>query len=192
VNAYVRPRRTFNTVESDRDGLGQADTVNTRRPVHRERLKRLPHRRLATVLPSIRRLTTEFLPRFGSVETIRRPVDRAAAVPIETAYIRARIRTNLHVEMYLDFILHIISLGTRFWTSGFLLVDESPGNWSEEPPRLSEDKPPNSESIDSFALAFSTCRVAHPCRSCPRGSVREQASNSDKSRAGAQRRTRSQ
>ena len=192
MNAYVRPRRTFNTVESDRDGLGQADTVNTRRPVHRERLKRLPHRRLATVLPSIRRLTTEFLPRFGSVETIRRPVDRAAAVPIETAYIRARIRTNLHVEMYLDFILHIISLGTRFWTSGFLLVDESPGNWSEEPPRLSEDKPPNSESIDSFALALSTCRVAHPCRSCPRGSVREQASNSDKSRAGAQRRTRSQ
>jgi hypothetical protein len=53
---------------------------------------------------SIRRLTTKFLPRFGSLETIRRPTDRAAAVPIETAYMRARIRTSLHVEMYFDFM----------------------------------------------------------------------------------------
>ena len=201
MNAYVRPRRTFNTVESDRDGLGQADTVNTRRPVHRERLKRLPHRRLATVLPSIRRLTTEFLPRFGSVETIRRPVDRAAAVPIETAYIRARIRTNLHVEMYLEFILHIISLGTRFWTSGFLLVDESPGNWSEEPTRRKKPKRRTpkvlTHSLSLFqpvGLPIYVARVpAAPFvrrHSTPR--YRGQASNSDKSRAGAQRRTRSQ
>jgi len=104
VNTYVRPRRTFSTVDEDREVLGQADTVSTRRPVHSERLKRLPHPRLAAVLPSILRLTTKFLPRFGSLETTRRPVDRAAAVPIETAYMRARIRTNLHAEMYFDFI----------------------------------------------------------------------------------------
>ena len=122
VNTYVRPRRTFSTVDEDRDPFGKADTASTRRPVHRERSKRLPHPRLAAVLPSILRLTTKFLPRFGSLETIRRPVDRAAAVPIESAYIRARITTNLHVEMYFDFILHIISHGTRFWTSGFLLL----------------------------------------------------------------------
>ena len=124
MNLYVRPRRTFSTVELDREEpLGQADTDNTRRPVHTERLNWLPRPILATDLPSIRRLTTAFLPRFGSAETIRRPVDRASAVPIETAYMRARIRTNLHVEMYFVFILHIISLGTRFWTSGFLLSD---------------------------------------------------------------------
>jgi hypothetical protein len=102
--------------------VGQADTDNTRRPVHTERLNWLPRPILATDLPSIRRLTTEFLPRFGSAETIRRPVDRASAVPIETAYVRARIRTNIHVETYFDFILPIISLGTRFWTSGSLLT----------------------------------------------------------------------
>ena len=104
MNTYVRPRRTFSTVDEDREVLGQADTVSTRRPVHSERLKRLPHRRLATVLPSIRRLTTEFLPRFGSLETIRRPADRASAVPIETPHIKAKIRTNIHVEMYFDFM----------------------------------------------------------------------------------------
>ena len=128
VNTYVRPRRTFKTVDEDREALGQAETDSTRRPVHTERLKRLPHARLAAVLSSIRRLTTKFLPRFGSLETIRRPADRAAAVPIETAYMRARIRTNLHVEMYFDFMAYI-TLATRFrrmWcssTSGFLLVD---------------------------------------------------------------------
>src|SRR5215471_144112 len=106
VNLYVRPRRTFSTVELDLEGpLGQADTDNTRRPVHTERLNWLPRPILATDLPSIRRLTTEFLPRFGSAETIRRPVDRASAVPIETAHVRARIRTNIHVEKYFDFIV---------------------------------------------------------------------------------------
>ena len=60
---------------------------------------------------------------FGSVETIRRPVDPALADPIETAYMRARIRTNLHVEMYSDFILYI-TLGTRFWKSRFLFIDD--------------------------------------------------------------------
>ena len=104
MNTYVRPRRTFSTVELDGEELGQADTDNTRRPVHTERLNWLPRARLATVLPSIRRLTTEFLPRFGSLETIRRPVDRASAVSIESAYVRARIRTNLHVELYFDFM----------------------------------------------------------------------------------------
>src|SRR5262249_10355624 len=83
---------------------------------------RLPCIRLAIVLPSSRRLTTIFLPRFGSLETTRRPVDRASAVLIETAYMRVRIRTILHVEMYFDFILHIISVGTRFWTSGCLFT----------------------------------------------------------------------
>jgi len=58
---------------------------------------------------------------------IRRPVDRASAVPIETAYVNARIRTIIHVEMYFDFILHIISLWTRFWTSGSLLTRTSYG-----------------------------------------------------------------
>ena len=45
-----------------------------------------------------------FLPRLESLETIKRPVDRALVVPIETAYMRARIRTILHVEMYFDFM----------------------------------------------------------------------------------------
>jgi hypothetical protein len=33
----------------------------------------------------------------------------------------------MQVEMYFDFILHIISLGTSFWTSGFLLVNDPAG-----------------------------------------------------------------
>jgi hypothetical protein len=117
VNAYVRPRRTFSVVEGDREVPGPADTVNTRIPVDTERLKLLPGTRLATVLLSRRRLTTIFLPRLGSLETIRRPVDRAAAVPIETAYMRARIRTNLHVETYFDFMAHV-TLGTGFGQCG--------------------------------------------------------------------------
>jgi len=64
-----------------------------------------------------------FLPRLQSLETIRRPVDRAAAVPIETAYMKVRIRKNLHAEMCLDFIFYI-TLGTSFWTSRFLFVDD--------------------------------------------------------------------
>src|SRR5215471_555297 len=119
---YVRPPRTSSTVDENREPLDPADTDNTRRPVNTERLNWLPRPIFATVLPSIRRITSKFLPRFGSLETIRRPVDRAAAVPIETAYIRPRIRTILHAEMYFDFILHIISVGTRFWTSGCLLT----------------------------------------------------------------------
>src|SRR5215813_15272920 len=99
---YVRPPCTSSTVDENREP--PADTANTRRPVNTERLKLLPGTILPTVLPSIRRITTKFLPRFGSLETIRRPVDRAAAVPIETAYMKARTRTILHVEMYFDFI----------------------------------------------------------------------------------------
>jgi len=104
VNVYVRPRRTFTVVDVDREEPARTDTANLRIPVDTERLKLLPATRLATVRPSSRRLTTIFLPRLGSLETIRRPVDRASAVPIETAYMRARIRTNLHAEMYFDFI----------------------------------------------------------------------------------------
>jgi hypothetical protein len=111
VNTYVRLRRTFSTVDVDREAFGRADTDNTRGPVRTKRSKRLPRARLAAVLLSIRRLTTKFLPRFGSLETIRRPADRAAAVPIETAYMRARIRTNLYVEMYFDFMGYI-----KLWT----------------------------------------------------------------------------
>jgi len=133
VNLYVRPRRTFSTVDADREEPGQADAANTRRPVHIEWLKLVPRERLATVLPSSRRLTTIFPARLGSLETIRRPVDRASAVPMETAYIRVRIRTNLHMQACFDFILYIISLGTRFWTSGALLLEHavtvSPGVW---------------------------------------------------------------
>jgi len=122
VNLYVRPRRTFSTVDEDREPLGQAEIDNTRRPVHTERLNWLPRPILATDLPSSRRLTTMFLPRLESLETIKRPVDRASAVPIETAYMTARVITIIHVEMYFDFILHVISIGTRFWTSGSLLT----------------------------------------------------------------------
>src|SRR5215471_1831396 len=114
---YVRPPRTSSTVDENREPAVPADTDNTRRPVDTERLNWLPRPILATVLPSIRRVTTEVLPRFGSLETISRPVDRASAVPIETAYMRPRIRTILHMETYFDFILNIVSLGTRFWTS---------------------------------------------------------------------------
>ena len=39
-----------------------------------------------------------------SLETIKRPVDRASAVPIETAYMTASIMTIKHVEMYFDFM----------------------------------------------------------------------------------------
>ena len=132
MNTYVRPRRTFSTVELDGEALGQGDTVKMRRPVQTERLKRLPGTILPAVLPSSRRLTTKFLPRFGSLETIRRPVDRAAAVPIDRAYIRARIRTNLHVEKYFDFIFYI-TLGTGFWTPGFLLIDWRAGERPRRP-----------------------------------------------------------
>ena len=103
MNVYVRPRCTSSTVDENREPRCPADTANTRRPVNTERLNWLPRLILPTVLPSIRKLTTVFLPRFGSIETIRRPVD-AAAVPIETAYMRPRIRTILHMEMYFDFM----------------------------------------------------------------------------------------
>ena len=115
MNVYVRPRRTFTVVEEDREEPGPADTANTRIPVPTERLKLLPCTRLATVLPSSRRLTTIFLPRLGSLETIRRPVDRASAVPIETAYMTARIRTIMQVEMYFDF------MASRYARNGFLV-----------------------------------------------------------------------
>src|SRR5215471_9061930 len=110
---YVRPPRTSSTVDENREPLDPADTANTRRPVNTERLNWLPGPILATVLPSIRRITTKFLPRFGSLETIRRPFDRAAAVPIETAYKKVRIRKNLHAEMYFDFMFYI-TLGLVF------------------------------------------------------------------------------
>jgi hypothetical protein len=121
VNTYTRPRRTFSTVDDDREPLGQADTVNTRRPVQTERLKLLPGAILAAVLPSSRKLTTKFLPRFGSLETIRRPVDRASAVPIETAYMRARIGTTLHVEMYFEFM--ISSYARNGFLANVVLID---------------------------------------------------------------------
>ena len=94
--------------------LVMPDTDNTRRPVHTRLSKRLPCIRLATVLPSIRRVTTKFCPRFASLETIRRPVDRAAAVPVETVYMRVRTRTSVHVEMYFDFIAYATP-ATRFY-----------------------------------------------------------------------------
>ena len=109
---YVRPPCTSSTVDENREP--PADTANTRRPVNTERLKLLPGAILPTVLPSIRRVTTKFLPRFGSLETIRRPVDRAAAVPIETVYMKARTRTILHAEMYFDFMV-TDSARARLW-----------------------------------------------------------------------------
>jgi hypothetical protein len=121
VNAYVRPRRTFSVVEEDREALGAADTANTRIPVDTERLKLLPDTRLATILPSRRTLTTILLPRLGSLETIRRPVDRASAVPIETAYMRVRIRRILHAEMYFDFI--ISSYARNGFLANVVLID---------------------------------------------------------------------
>jgi hypothetical protein len=112
VNVYVRPPCTSSTVDENREP--PADTANTRRPVNTERLKLLPGTILPTVLPSIRRVTTKFLPRFGSLETIRRPVDRAAAVPIETAYMKTRTRRILHVEMYFDSMV-TDSARARLW-----------------------------------------------------------------------------
>jgi len=121
VNVYVRPRRTFTVVEEDREEPGRTDTANTRIPVDTERLKLLPATRLATVLPSSWRLTTILLPRLGSLETIRRPVDRASAVPIETAYMRVRIRRILHAEMYFDFI--ISSYARNGFLANVVLID---------------------------------------------------------------------
>src|SRR5262249_14729500 len=144
VNAYVRPRRTFSTVELERQELGQTDADNMRRPVHTERLKRAPGTRLATVLPSSRTLTTILLPRLESLEMIRRPVDRASAVPIETAYMTARIRMILHMEMHFDFILHIISRWTGFWTSGSLNSNTPRGGYrfptGNEPTRVGRSR----------------------------------------------------
>jgi hypothetical protein len=125
VNVYVRPRRTFTVVDVDREEPGPADTANTRIPVDTERLKLLPATRLATVLPSSRRLTTIFLPRLGSLETIRRPVDRASAVPIETAYMIARIRTIMPVEMYFDFMV------SSYARNGFLVNVVLIGVWCD-------------------------------------------------------------
>jgi len=85
VNTYVRPGRTFTVVDVEREALGMADTDNTRRPVQTERSKRWPRTRLPAVLPSIRRLRTKFRPRSDPLQTMRRPRDWAAAVPIETA-----------------------------------------------------------------------------------------------------------
>jgi hypothetical protein len=118
---YVRPPRTSSTVDENREPLDPADTDNTRRPVHTERLNWLPRPILATVLPSIRRITAKFLPRFGSLETIRRPVDRASAVPIETAYMRARIGTILHVQMYFEFM--ISSYARKGFLANVVLID---------------------------------------------------------------------
>src|SRR5262249_51273207 len=112
VNMYVRPPCTSSTVDENREP--PADTANTRRPVNTERLKLLPGTILPTALPSIRSVTTKFLPRFGSLETIRRPVDRAAAVPIETAYMKARTKRILHVEMYFDSMV-TDSARARLW-----------------------------------------------------------------------------
>jgi len=49
-------------------------------------------------------LKAKFHPKFGDLETIKCPPGRAAAVPIETAEMIVKIRNNLQLELYFDFI----------------------------------------------------------------------------------------
>jgi hypothetical protein len=49
-------------------------------------------------------LKATFHPKFGDLETIKYPPGRAAAVPIETAQMKLKIRKNLPADIYFDFM----------------------------------------------------------------------------------------
>jgi|SRR5215831_5837790 len=70
-----------------------------------------------TGLPSIARLTPTFHPKFADLATIKSPAGRtrrAAAVSIEAAQRRTRIRKRVVTDVNLDFMASCI-LGIRFW-----------------------------------------------------------------------------
>jgi hypothetical protein len=52
-------------------------------------------------------LKATFHPKFGDLETIKCPPGRAAAVPIETAQMKVKIRKNLPAELYFDFMAYV-------------------------------------------------------------------------------------
>jgi hypothetical protein len=70
-----------------------------------------------TGLPSIARLKAKFDPKFAGLRTIKRPAGRArraAAVSIETAQRKTRIRKSVVTDVNLDFMPSCF-LGIRFW-----------------------------------------------------------------------------
>src|SRR5215471_15772082 len=70
-----------------------------------------------TGLPSIARLKAKFDPKFAGLRTIKRPAGRArraAAVSIEAAQRKTRIRKSVVTDVNLDFIPSRF-LGIRFW-----------------------------------------------------------------------------
>src|SRR5215471_21119826 len=70
-----------------------------------------------TGLPSIARLKAKFDPKFAGLRTIKRPAGRArraAAVSIEAAQRKTRIRKRVVTDVNLDFIASCY-LGIRFW-----------------------------------------------------------------------------
>ena len=118
----------FTVVDVDREALRTADTDNTRRPVHTERSKRLPHPRLATDLPSIRGVENQIPPKVRVPHNNEMPARRSGG-----GSNRNRINENQNQEeptggSVFDFMAYI-TLRTRFWrlwcssTPGFLLVD---------------------------------------------------------------------
>lgn len=70
-----------------------------------------------TGLPSIARLKAKFDPKFAGLRTIKRPAGRArraAAVSIEAAQRKTRIRKSVVTDVNLDFMPSCF-LGIRFW-----------------------------------------------------------------------------
>src|SRR5437867_1353689 len=72
---------------------------------------------LATVLPSILRLRAMFHPKFAVRKTIKRPPGWAA-VPIETAQTKTRIRRSLMAEVNLEFMAPMLPSGLIFGQPG--------------------------------------------------------------------------
>src|SRR5215475_13269937 len=70
-----------------------------------------------TGLPSIARLKAKFDPKFAGFRTIKRPAGRArraAAVSMEAAQRKTRIRKSVVTDVNVDF-MPSCSLGIRFW-----------------------------------------------------------------------------
>src|SRR5262245_21036822 len=70
-----------------------------------------------TGLPSIARLKAKFDPKFAGLRTIKRPAGRArraAAVSMEAAQRKTRIRKSVVTDVNLDFMPSCF-LGIRFW-----------------------------------------------------------------------------
>src|SRR5262249_6335540 len=70
-----------------------------------------------TGLPSIARLKAKFDPKFAGLRTIKRPAGRArraAAVSMEAAQRKTRVRKSVVTDVNLDFMASCYA-GIRFW-----------------------------------------------------------------------------